>query len=59
MSICPKINLPKEEEEIRESKLENECSELGKMQQMWCSYDAAQSMQSLWIYNKKEIVSVD
>ena len=36
MSICPK-----------NSKLENDCSELSKMQQMWCFNDAAQSMQSL------------
>ena len=41
MSICPKNKSSKRKKTEEKSKLENECSELGKMQQMWCAYDAA------------------
>ena len=52
MSICPKNKSSKARRDKR-SKLENVCSEPCKMQQMWCSYDAAQSLQSLWFLQQK------
>ena len=35
------------------SKLENERTESGEMQQMWRTYDATQSLQSLWILQQE------
>ena len=46
MSICPKNKQEK-------SKLENERTESGEMQQMWRTYDATQSLQSLWILQQE------
>ena len=39
--------------------MENERSEPCKMQQMWRTDDAAQSMQACGSYNKKEIIKVE
>ena len=59
MSICPKNNLLKQEENKRKSELEDERSEPGKMQQVWRVNDAHRVCKACGSYNKKEIVSVD
>ena len=48
-NICPSVQRIKhlKLDVIREEELENDCSELSKMQQMWCSYDASQSLQRM------------
>ena len=44
MSICPKNKSSKARRDKRRAKLENECSESGKMQQMRRPDDASQSL---------------
>ena len=52
MSICPK-NKSSSKKRQEKSKLENERTESGEMQQMWRTYDATQSLQSLWILQQE------
>ena len=47
MSICPKNKSSKARRDKRRANWKNERSEPCKMQQMWRTDDAAQSMQSL------------
>ncbi len=53
MSICPKNKSSKGRRDKRRANWKMCAPNLGKMQQMWCSYDAAQSLQSLWFLQQK------
>ena len=48
MSICPKNKSSKARRDKRRANWKMSCSESCKMQQMWCSDDATQSLQGLW-----------
>ena len=48
MSICPKNKSSKGRRDKRRANWKMSAPNLGKMQQMWCSDDAAQSLQGLW-----------
>ena len=53
MSICPKNKSSKARRDKKKSKLENERTKPGKMQQVWRINDASQSMQGLWFIQQK------
>ena len=59
MSICPKNKSSKSKKRQKKSKLENERTKPGKMQQVWRINDASQSMQGLWFIQQKEIIAQD
>ena len=53
MSICPKNKSSKARRDKRRANWKMSAPNLVKLQQMWCSYDAAQSLQSLWFLQQK------
>ena len=53
MSICPKNKSSKARRDKRRANWKMSAPNLVKMQQMWCSYDASQSMQSLWFLQQE------
>ena len=53
MSICPKNKSSKARRDKRRANWKMSVPNPCKMQQMWCSYDAAQSLQSLWFLQQK------
>ena len=53
MSICPKNKSSKARRDKRRANWKMSAPNLVKCSKMWRINDAAQSPQSLWLYNKK------